>query len=138
MILFRFNKIYKMSEYNRLNVKLSNWQLNKLKSAIKIWTEVTLNPSSNLIGNCSYEISFPHILLLTDTQVSKICKTFANGSSANIKFSKNQLSKLRYFNFEPNFKLQWCHVRDLFGSQTPVTWPQEGLNYESLAYKLVA
>ena len=28
---------------------------------------------------------------------------------------------LRYFNFEPNFKLQWCRARDLFGSQTPVT-----------------
>ena len=28
---------------------------------------------------------------------------------------------LRYFNFEPNFKLQWCCAQDLFGSQVPVT-----------------
>ena len=29
--------------------------------------------------------------------------------------------KLRYFNFEPSFKLRWCRARDLFGSQIPVT-----------------
>ena len=28
---------------------------------------------------------------------------------------------LRYFNFEPSFKLRWCRVRDLFGLQIPVT-----------------
>ena len=28
---------------------------------------------------------------------------------------------LRYFNFEPSFKLRWCRDRDLFGSQIPVT-----------------
>ena len=28
---------------------------------------------------------------------------------------------LRYFNFEPSFKLRWCCARDLFGSQIPVT-----------------
>ena len=33
---------YKMTQYNRLNVKLSNSQLNKLKSAIKNETEVVL------------------------------------------------------------------------------------------------
>ena len=38
-----------MTQYNTLNVKLSNSPLNKLKSAIKNGTEVTLNPSSNLI-----------------------------------------------------------------------------------------
>ena len=36
----------------------------------------------------------PHILLLTNTQVSSVFKLFANGSSANIKFSKNQVSKM--------------------------------------------
>ena len=77
-----------MTQYNTLNVKLSNSQLNKLKSAIKNGTEVTLNLSSNLIRNSNDETNFPHKLLLTDTQVSKICKAFANGLSANIKFSK--------------------------------------------------
>ena len=77
-----------------MNVKLSNSQVNKLKSAIKNRTEVTLNLSSNLIESFNDETNFPHKLLLTDTQVSKIRKAFANGSSANIKFSKTQLSKI--------------------------------------------
>ena len=50
-------------------------------------TEVTFNLWFN-------EINFPHKLLLTDTQVSKILKVFTNGSSANIKLSKTQLSKM--------------------------------------------
>ena len=63
-----------MIQYNTLNlklVKLSNSQLNKLEFAIKNGTEVTLDLSSNLIGNCNDETNFPHKLLLTDTQVSK-------------------------------------------------------------------
>ena len=32
------------------------------------------------------ENNFPHKLLLTNTQVSKLCKTFANNSSPNINF----------------------------------------------------
>ena len=40
-----------MTQYNSLNVKLSNSQLNKLKSAIKIETDVVLRLSSNMIGN---------------------------------------------------------------------------------------
>ena len=73
---------------------MSNSQLRKLKSAIKNGTEVTLNLSSNLMGNSNDETNFPHKLLLTDTQVLEICKAFTNGSSANIKFSKTQLSKM--------------------------------------------
>ena len=83
-----------MTQYNTLNVKLSNSQLNKLKSTIKNGTEVTLNLSSNLTGNSNDKTNFLHKLLLNDTQVSKICKAFANGSSVNIKFSKTQLSKI--------------------------------------------
>ena len=75
-----------MAQYNTLNVKLSNSQLYKLKSAIKNRTEVTLNLSSNLIGSSNDEINFPPELLLTNTHVSKIRKAFANGSLANIKF----------------------------------------------------
>ena len=47
-----------MTHYNTLNVKLSNSQINKLKSGIKNETEVTLNLSSNLIGNSNDEIIF--------------------------------------------------------------------------------
>ena len=83
-----------MTHYNTLNVKLFNSQLNKLKSGIKNGTEVALNLSSNLIANSNDETNFPHKLLLTNTQVSKICKGFANSSSTNIKFLKTQLSKI--------------------------------------------
>ena len=86
--------MYKMTQYNSLNVKLSNSQLNKLKSAIKNETEVVLRLSSNMIGDSNDETNFPYKLLLTDRQVSNIRKAFANNSSADIKFSKTQLSKM--------------------------------------------
>ena len=50
--------------------------------------------SSNVVGDSNDENNFPHKLLLTNTQVSKLCKTFANGSSANIKLSKIHLHKI--------------------------------------------
>ena len=75
-----------MTQYNSLNVKLSNLQLNKFKSAIKNETEVVLRLSSNMISD--NEANFPHKLLLTNTQVSNLRKAFANNSSANIKLSK--------------------------------------------------
>ena len=80
-----------MTQYNTLNVKLSNSQLNKLKSVTKNHTQVSINLSSNVIGDG--ETNFTYKLLLTKTQVSKIRKGFANGSTANIKFSETQLSK---------------------------------------------
>ena len=83
-----------MIQYNTWNIKVSNSQLNKLKSAIKNGTEVTLILSSTLIGNSNDETNFPRKLLLTNAQVSKIRKAFANGASANIKFSKTQLYKI--------------------------------------------
>ena len=63
-----------MTIYNTLNIKLSNSGLNKLKSGIKNGTELTLNISSNLIGNSNDETNFSHKLLLTDTPVSKTLK----------------------------------------------------------------
>ena len=47
-----------------------------------------------MIGDSNDRTSFPHELLLTERQVSSICKAFANNSSVNIKFSKTQLSKM--------------------------------------------
>ena len=81
-----------MTQYNSLNVKLSNSQLNKFKSAIKKETEVVLRLSSNMVGD--NETNFPHNLLLTNRQVSNLRKAFANHSSADIKLSKTQLSKM--------------------------------------------
>ena len=80
-----------MSQYNILDIKLSNSKLNKLKSGIKNATEVTLKISSNVVGDSSDENNFPHKFLLTNTQVSKLRKAFENDSSANIKLSKTQL-----------------------------------------------
>ena len=81
-----------MTRYNNLNVKLSNSKLNKLKSAIKNETEVVLRLSSNMIGNSDGETNFPHKLLLTNRQVSNICKTLPNYLLTDIKLSKTQLS----------------------------------------------
>ena len=81
-----------MTQYNCLNVKLSNSQLNKLKSSTKNETEVVLRLSSNMIGN--NKTNFPHQLLLTDRQVSNLRKSFANNSSTDIKLSNTQLSKV--------------------------------------------
>ena len=83
-----------MTQYNSLNVKLSNSQLNKLKSSIKNETDVVLRISSNMVGNSNDNINFPHELLLTNRQVANICKAFANHSSTDIKLSKTQLSKM--------------------------------------------
>ena len=62
-----------MTQYKDLNVKLSNSQLNKLKSAINNETEVVLRVSSNMIGDD--EINFLHTLLLTNRQVAKFLGT---------------------------------------------------------------
>ena len=83
-----------MTQYNSLNVKLSNLQLNELKSAIKNKFEVVLRLSPNMIGESNDKANFPHELLWTDRQISSIRKAFSNNSSANIKFSKTQLSKM--------------------------------------------
>ena len=77
-----------MTQYNTFHKKLSNSQLNKLKSGIKNGTQVTINLSSNVIGDSPYKLS------LTNTQVSKIRKAFLNGNTntnttANKKFSSS-------------------------------------------------
>ena len=75
-----------MTQYNSLNEKLSNSQLNKFKSALKNETEVVLRLPSNIIGD--KETNFPHQLLLTNRQVSNLRKAFANNSSIDIQLSK--------------------------------------------------
>ena len=83
-----------MAQYNVLNVKFSNLQINKLKLGIKNGTEVTLKVSSNVVGDSNDENNFSHKLLLSNTKISRIRKAFANNSSANIKLSKTQLHKI--------------------------------------------
>ena len=57
-----------MTQYNILNVKFSNSQLNKLKSRLKGGSEVTLNLSANVIGNSNDETNFLQRILLANTQ----------------------------------------------------------------------
>ena len=76
-----------MTQYNILNLKLLNSQLNKLKSATKHETEVVLRLLSNMIGD--NETNFPH-----NRQVANLRKAFANHLSTDIKLSKTELSKM--------------------------------------------
>ena len=69
---------------------MSNSQLNKLKSVIKNGSELTSELSSNVVGDSNDENYFLHNLFLTNTQVLRLCKAFANNSSANVKLSKTQ------------------------------------------------
>ena len=84
-----------MTQYNSLNVKLSNSQVNKLKSAIKNETDGILRLSSNMIGNSDDETNFPHKLLLTNRQIANLRKTFVNRTSTDTKLSKAQLTKMQ-------------------------------------------
>ena len=81
-----------MTQYNSLNVKLSNSELSKLKSAIKNESELVLRLSTNMVGDD--ETNFPHKLLLFNRQVSNLRIVFANKSSTNIKLSKTQISSM--------------------------------------------
>ena len=83
-----------MTQYNRVNVKLSTSQFNELKSVTKNENDVVIRLSLNRIGVSNDKGNFPHELLLTNRQVSSIRKTFGNNSSVDIKFSKAQLSKM--------------------------------------------
>ena len=84
-----------MTQYYSLNVKLSNSQLNELKSAIKNEADVVLKLSSNIIGNSDNDTRFPSKLLLTNRQIANLPKSFANHTSTDIKLSKALLPKMQ-------------------------------------------
>ena len=84
-----------MTQYNTLNLKLSNLKIDKLKSAIENDSEVTFKLLSNVVGDSNDENNFAHKFLLTNTKVSKSSKGFENSLSANIELSQTQLDKIR-------------------------------------------
>ena len=84
-----------MTKCNTLNVKLSNSQLNKLKSGIENGTKITSNPSLNFVAESNDKTNFPQKLLSINAPVSRIRKVFANGSSASMKFSIVQDNTIR-------------------------------------------
>ena len=73
-----------MTQYNSLNVKLSNSQ----------FTDVVLRLSLNMIDNSDNKTNFPHEVLLTNRQVANLREAFASRTSTDIKLSKTQLSKM--------------------------------------------
>ena len=79
-----------MVEYSKVNVKLSDTQLKKLKTAVKNKTETTLRISLKMFnGN-----KIPHELLLTTRQKTKERNAFNNNMSTDLKLSKAQISKI--------------------------------------------
>ena len=79
-----------MIEYTKVNAKLSNLQWNKLKSAAKNPTGVTLRMNIKMLnGN-----NWPHESLLTIRQKTKLRNPHENILSTDIKLSKAQISKI--------------------------------------------
>ena len=79
-----------MVKYNKVNVRFSDSQLNKLKSAVKNQTGEALRMSMKMFnGN-----NFPHELLLTTRQTIKLRNAFENNMSTDIKLSKAQILKI--------------------------------------------
>ena len=79
-----------MVEYSKVNVKLSDTQLKKLKNAVKNKTGTTLRISLKMFnGN-----NLPHELLLTTRQKTKVRNAFNNNMSTDLKLSKAQISKI--------------------------------------------
>ena len=79
-----------MVEYNKVNVKLSDTQLKKLKNAVKNKTGTTLRINLKMFnGN-----NLPHELLLTTKQKTKVRNAFNNNMSTDLKLSKAQISKI--------------------------------------------
>ena len=79
-----------MVEYPKVNVKLTNLQLSKLKKAVKNNDSTTLQIG---IKNLNKE-DLPHELLLTTRQNTKLRNAINNNLSTNTKFSKAQIKKI--------------------------------------------
>ena len=79
-----------MVEYNIVNAKLSDSQLNKLKTAVKNQTGATLRMNIKMFnGN-----NLPHELLLTTRQKTKLRNAFETNMSTDITLSETQIPKI--------------------------------------------
>ena len=79
-----------MIDYSKVNVKLSDTQLKKLKTAVKNKTGTTLRMSLKILdGN-----DLPHDLLLTTREKIKLRNAFNNNMLTDLKLSKAQISKI--------------------------------------------
>ena len=93
-----------MVEYNKVNTKLSDSQLNNLKTTIKNQTGVTLTMNIKMFnGN-----NLSHELLLTTRQTTKLKNTSKNNMSIDIKLSRAQISQiLSMEDFQVQFKVNY-------------------------------
>ena len=79
-----------MLECNKVNAKLTDTELKKMKTAVKKKTGTTLRMSSKMFdGN-----NLPHELLLTTRQRTKLRNTPNNNMSTDLKLSEAQTSKI--------------------------------------------
>ena len=79
-----------MVEYNTVNAKLSNSQLNKLKSVAKNNQGTTVRMNARILS----ANDLPHELLLTRRQTTKPRNAIENNISTDVKLSKVQISKI--------------------------------------------
>ena len=79
-----------MVEYSKINCKLTNVQLNKLKKSVKCNEGATLRSG---IKNFNKD-ELPHELILTTRQNTKLRNAISNNLATDIKLSKAQIKKL--------------------------------------------
>ena len=82
-----------MVEYSKVNVKLSDTQLKKMKTAVKDKTGTTLKMNFKMFA----ENDLPHELLLTTRQKTKLRNAFNNNMSTDLKLSRAKISKIIQF-----------------------------------------
>ena len=79
-----------MVEHSKVNVKLPDTQLKKLKTAVKYKTWTTLRMSLKMLdGN-----DLPHELLLTTSQKIKLRNAFNNNIPTDLTLTKANISKI--------------------------------------------
>ena len=79
-----------MVEYTKVNVRLSNSQLKKLKDAVKNNMGTTLRISLKIFNSNN----LPHELILTTRQKTKVRNAFNYNTATDIKLSKAQIDKM--------------------------------------------
>ena len=79
-----------MVECSKVNVKLSDTQLKKLKTSVKNKTGTTLRMSLKMFNGKN----LPREFLLTTRQKTKLGNAFDNNMSTDLKLSKAQISKI--------------------------------------------
>ena len=75
-----------MTKYYPYGVSLSKGQLQKLSRAYNNISAITIQFARN-------ELSGPHELMLTKTQINKVKKAMSQGTGTDIKISKTQIRK---------------------------------------------